>query len=147
MSATSRAPRKKKSATTPVDLWPAATSERNGRGSAERGVSQQPQLIDSNGRGSAQPGASQQPQHRDWTGGSKEGVGTVGSQQEPAGDKGEGTLLQPWSDHHGRLNEPFLRSLTQRAVSIVIRHPGEHPHLDCNQSKLYAAEKVLLSRS
>jgi hypothetical protein len=40
------------------------------------------------------------------------------------GEKGEGTLLQPWTDHRGRLNEPFLRSLTQRAVSVVIRHPG-----------------------
>ncbi|KAK9915548.1 hypothetical protein WJX75_000584 [Coccomyxa subellipsoidea] len=30
----------------------------------------------------------------------------------------------PWTDHRGRLNEPFLRSLTQRAVSVVIRHPG-----------------------
>lgn len=44
--------------------------------------------------------------------------------QEVSGE-GEGTLLQPWSDHRGRLNEPFLRSITQRAVSIVIRHPGE----------------------
>jgi len=37
---------------------------------------------------------------------------------------GKGLVLQPWTDHRGRLNEPFLRSLTQRAVSIVIRCPG-----------------------
>lgn len=102
-------------------------SARNGKGSAELGGSQQPQRMDSarNGKGTAESGASQQPQRMDSRGGSREDAGAIGSQQESAGDKGEGTLLQPWSDHHGRLNEPFLRSLTQRAVSIVIRHPGE----------------------
>ncbi|BDA44462.1 hypothetical protein COCOBI_05-6470 [Coccomyxa sp. Obi] len=105
-SGTSRPPRKKPTAAaTPRDLRPAAAA-RNGRGSADRGASQQAQQIDSRGGGREDVGAA------------------TGSQREPAGDKGEGTLLQPWSDHHGRLNEPFLRSLTQRAVSIVIRHPG-----------------------
>lgn len=49
-------------------------------------------------------------------------------EQHPEEAAGRGRVLQPWTDHRGRLNEPFLRSLTQRAVSIVIRCPGWHSH-------------------
>ena len=42
----------------------------------------------------------------------------------------EATLL-PWTDHQGRLNRPLWRALTQRAISLVIRHPGMHAHCFC----------------
>ena len=51
-------------------------------------------------------------------------TGEQRQQRGVVGEEGQRTLLQPWTDHRGRLNEPFLRSLTQRAVSVVIRHPG-----------------------
>ena len=32
--------------------------------------------------------------------------------------------IAPWTDANGRLNEPYWRSLTQRAMSAVLRSPG-----------------------
>lgn len=36
-----------------------------------------------------------------------------------------GTLLRPWTDHRGALNEPYWAALTQRVMSVVMRNPGE----------------------
>ena len=49
-----------------------------------------------------------------------------GSREVPAdGEPAAGELmLLPWTDHNGRLNRPLWRALTQRAISLVIRHPG-----------------------
>ena len=33
----------------------------------------------------------------------------------------------PWADSHGQINEPYWRSLTQRALSAVMRSPGGMP--------------------
>lgn len=55
--------------------------------------------------------AQQQQQHSD---------GAEQSQSEAAC----GSLLRPWSDHTGALNEPYWAALIQRVMSVVMRNPG-----------------------
>lgn len=43
---------------------------------------------------------------------------------QPADAAAAGPEPAPWSDADGRLNEPYWRSLTQRAMSAVLRSPG-----------------------
>ena len=43
---------------------------------------------------------------------------------QPADAAAVGLGPAPWSDADGRLNKPYWRSLTQRAMSAVLRSPG-----------------------
>ncbi len=58
---------------------------------------------------------------------SRDSRAAVGSVPEAAsnGQRAEGhSLLQPWLNHEGQLNEPFWSGLTRRALSVVMRNPG-----------------------
>ena len=72
-----------------------------------------------------------QPMQEDPAAAVGNGVGSshAAGQQGPRAvqtDKAGGAdaVLMPWQDQKGRLNEPLWRALSQRAVSIVLRHPG-----------------------
>ncbi len=58
---------------------------------------------------------------------SRDSRAAVGSVPE-AGSHGQGpeghSLLRPWLNHEGQLNEPFWSGLTRRVLSVVMRNPG-----------------------
>ena len=50
---------------------------------------------------------------------------------QPADAAAVGLGPAPWSDADGRLNKPYWRSLTQRAMSAVLRSPGASTQHHC----------------
>ena len=58
---------------------------------------------------------------------SRDSRAAVGSVPEAGsnGQRAEGnSLLRPWLNHEGQLNEPFWSGLTYRVLSVVMRNPG-----------------------
>ena len=49
-----------------------------------------------------------------------------GREKQSGAESVSRTLLKPWTDHTGALNEPYWAALTQRVMSVIMRNPGEH---------------------